>query len=67
MKILIDEFVGTNEQENVHRSCPGSHIAVSTLWLTAASILATFNLSKSWDKDGKVIQPSREYDVGLTR
>ena len=44
-----------------HRSCPGSHIARSTIWIAAASILATFDLSKSVDKDGRVIEPSREY------
>jgi len=43
------------------RICPGSHIAISTIWIAAASILATFNLSKSVDKDGKVIEPSCEY------
>ena len=50
-----------------YRSCPGNHIAISTLWLTAATILATFNLSKSLDKDGKVVEPFREYSVGLIR
>ncbi|KAF8799105.1 cytochrome P450 [Phlegmacium glaucopus] len=50
------------------RICPGSHIAFSTLWLTAASVLATFQLSKPVDKDGRVIEPSREYtDTGIFR
>ena len=43
------------------------HIAVSSLWLTAASVLSTFNLSKSVDEDGRVIEPTREYHVGLIR
>ncbi|KAF8799127.1 cytochrome P450 [Phlegmacium glaucopus] len=43
------------------RICPGSHIAFATLWLTAASVLATLQLSKPVDKDGRVIEPSREY------
>ena len=43
------------------RSCPGSHIAFSAVWLTAVTILATFNLSKAVDQEGKVIEPSREY------
>ena len=47
------------------RLCPGYHIAFSTLWLTVATILATFNLSKAMDKDGRVIEPSREYHSGL--
>ena len=49
------------------RLCPGTHIATSTLWLTAATVLSTFNLSKSVDMDGRVIEPSREYHVGLIR
>ncbi|KAF8799108.1 cytochrome P450 [Phlegmacium glaucopus] len=50
------------------RSCPGSHIAFSTVWLAAASVLATFHLSKPVNKDGRVIEPSRQYtDVGAFR
>ena len=49
------------------RLCPGYHFAFSTIWLAAATILATFNLSKAVDKDGRVVEPSREYDSGLTR
>ena len=49
------------------RICPGSHIGFSTLWLTIATILATFNLSKSVDGDGRVIEPSREYHSGLVQ
>ncbi|KAF8811640.1 cytochrome P450 [Phlegmacium glaucopus] len=49
------------------RLCPGHHVAISTIWLTAASILATFTLSKPVDKDGRVIEPSREYYAGLMR
>jgi hypothetical protein len=37
------------------------------IWLTAATALSTFNLTKSVDKDGRVIEPSREYHVGLIR
>ena len=49
------------------RLCAGYHIAFSTFWLTAGSILATFNLSKAVDKDGRVIEPSSEYSTGLIR
>ncbi|KAF8799180.1 cytochrome P450 [Phlegmacium glaucopus] len=49
------------------RSCPGSHIAFSTLWLTAASVLAAFQLSKPVNKDGRVIEPSCEYHAGVVR
>ena len=50
-----------------YRLCPGNHIARSALWISAASILATFNLSKSVDKDGRVIEPSCEYNFAFSR
>lgn len=51
----------------LNRLCPGNHIAFSTLWLTAATTLATFNFSKLVDKEGKVIEPSCEYYSGMMR
>jgi hypothetical protein len=47
----------------------GRHIACSTLWLTAATVLATFNLAKLVDTDGRVIEPSRGYQAtsGISR
>ncbi|KAF9447572.1 cytochrome P450 [Macrolepiota fuliginosa MF-IS2] len=42
------------------RICPGEHMARSTLWLTAASILALFKLAKPV-KDGAVVEPTKEY------
>ncbi|KAF9479499.1 cytochrome P450 [Pholiota conissans] len=47
------------------RICPGSHIATSVLWLTAASILSTFNISKAVDENGMPIEPNVEYKSGL--
>ena len=28
----------------LHRNCPGRHLAFSTVWLTAASLLAAYEL-----------------------
>ncbi|KIJ97415.1 hypothetical protein K443DRAFT_133869 [Laccaria amethystina LaAM-08-1] len=47
------------------RICPGSHIAHSNLWLVAASILATFNITKALDESGKEVEPGLEYITGL--
>ena len=47
------------------RICPGKHIATSTLWITVASILTTFRISKAIDADGKVIEPSQEYTSSM--
>ncbi|KAJ7644909.1 cytochrome P450 [Roridomyces roridus] len=47
------------------RICPGKHLASSTLWITIASVLAVFDLTKKVGEDGKVIEPSYEYDHGI--
>ncbi|XP_006463801.1 hypothetical protein AGABI2DRAFT_208721 [Agaricus bisporus var. bisporus H97] len=39
------------------RKCVGSHIGVSTAWMTIASILATFKISKAKDESGNIIEP----------
>ncbi|KAF8180437.1 cytochrome P450 [Pholiota molesta] len=46
------------------RICPGSHIALSNIWISLASILATFTISKARDEDGVVIEPSMKYRSG---
>ncbi|KAJ3545634.1 hypothetical protein NMY22_g2358 [Coprinellus aureogranulatus] len=40
------------------RICPGAHIATASLFMAAASILATFELSKAKDERGNIIEPS---------
>ncbi|KAJ7458888.1 cytochrome P450 [Mycena latifolia] len=47
------------------RICPGKHMAVATLWITIASILATLNIKKLRDENGKEVEPSYEYYPGL--
>ncbi|KDR66539.1 hypothetical protein GALMADRAFT_161961 [Galerina marginata CBS 339.88] len=47
------------------RICPGSQVALSVLWLTFATILATFNISKDVDENGTPVEPSVQYQSGL--
>ncbi|KAF8875230.1 cytochrome P450 [Infundibulicybe gibba] len=47
------------------RICPASHIGLSTVWITVASILATFDIDKAPDGKGGVIEPSQEYKPSL--
>ncbi|KAJ7069436.1 cytochrome P450 [Mycena amicta] len=47
------------------RICPGKHLATAILWMTIASILATFTIEKSVDEQGKVIEPTYEYFAGI--
>uniref|UniRef100_A0A0W0FF05 Cytochrome P450 n=3 Tax=Moniliophthora roreri TaxID=221103 RepID=A0A0W0FF05_MONRR len=42
------------------RICPGRHMAYSSLWISIASILKTFNISKAVDEHGNVIEPVYE-------
>ncbi|KAJ3505494.1 hypothetical protein NLJ89_g7384 [Agrocybe chaxingu] len=43
------------------RICPGRHIAVSTLWISAASILTVYDISIAMDVHGNPIVPTQEY------
>ncbi|KAJ7771576.1 cytochrome P450 [Mycena metata] len=47
------------------RICPGRHMAKAHVWLSIARILATFDITKPVDKDGKVIEPNFEYFAGM--
>jgi len=47
------------------RICPGRHMAYSSVWITAASMLATMNITKAINENGKVIEPSWEYDSSI--
>ncbi|KAF8998873.1 cytochrome P450 [Cyathus striatus] len=48
------------------RKCPGRHIALSTLWLSIASILSTFEIEKPVDKNGHIVEPTYEIvDLGI--
>ncbi|KAJ7270424.1 cytochrome P450 [Mycena rebaudengoi] len=47
------------------RICPGKDMAQWSMWITVASILASFSISKSVDEKGIGIEPSGEYTSGL--
>ncbi|THU90783.1 cytochrome P450 [Dendrothele bispora CBS 962.96] len=47
------------------RQCPGMDIAESTIWMTIASILACFDIVKSVDDEGFVIEPEEGFSSGL--
>ncbi|KAF9041392.1 cytochrome P450 [Panaeolus papilionaceus] len=43
------------------RICPGMHMGLSMVWMTALSILATYKISKALDEKGKEIEPKVEF------
>ncbi|KAJ6564499.1 cytochrome P450 [Mycena capillaripes] len=47
------------------RLCPGRHMALSSVWISVVSILATFDISEAVDERGNVIEPSYDYLSGL--
>lgn len=46
------------------RICPGSAIAIASVWITVAATLAVFDLEKPTDADGVAVEPSGEYTTG---
>ncbi|KAK7017743.1 cytochrome P450 [Favolaschia claudopus] len=44
--------------------CPGKHMALSSIWITIASILATYDIVKTVDENGNLIEPTHEYISG---
>ncbi|KAJ7483512.1 cytochrome P450 [Mycena latifolia] len=47
------------------RICPGRHMAAASLWITIVSVLATLDIKKLRDANGKEVEPSYEYCAGL--
>ncbi|KAJ7708873.1 cytochrome P450 [Mycena rosella] len=47
------------------RACPGKFMALDNLWITVASLLAVFDISKAVGEDGNVIEPTYKYCTGL--
>lgn len=49
----------------IYRVCPGRHMAFSAIWISIASILSVFNITKAQDENGNIIEPSHEYTSSL--
>ncbi|KAJ7483546.1 cytochrome P450 [Mycena latifolia] len=47
------------------RICPGKNLAMSSLWITIASILSTLDIQKARDETGMEIEPLYDYFPGL--
>ncbi|TFK97141.1 cytochrome P450 [Pterulicium gracile] len=48
------------------RICPGRHLAMNSIWITIARVLATFDIAKALDKEGDEIEPQARFTVGIT-
>ncbi|EED83484.1 predicted protein, partial [Postia placenta Mad-698-R] len=49
------------------RICPGRHLADMSVWLAAATILATLDIRKACDFNGNEIEPTLSFITGVTR
>ena len=47
------------------RICPGRFLALDSMWLTIARVLAVFEINKALDADGNEITPDGEYHRGF--
>ncbi|KAF9459534.1 cytochrome P450 [Collybia nuda] len=48
------------------RICPGRHLANASVWIALVSILATLDISKAVDDNGKEITPEVAFSSGIT-
>jgi hypothetical protein len=56
-----------NAKSIIRRICSGRYLADANLWIVMASVLATMNISKAIDTDGKEITPMPAFTSGITR
>ena len=49
------------------RACPGRHFADASLWLTMASVLATFDILPALDEQGRELLPEVAFTSGTAR
>ncbi|KAK7455838.1 hypothetical protein VKT23_010873 [Stygiomarasmius scandens] len=49
------------------RVCPGAHMALSSTWMTMASVLLTFNISEKVTENGETIKLTGEYESSLQK
>lgn len=67
-------YIGENPQPDPYkfvfgfgrRICPGAHLAEMSIFLNIANILATFNISKAVDENGKEVEPTVAWTTGPT-
>lgn len=49
------------------RRCPGQHLIEESFWIVIATMVATLDISKAVDADGKVIEPNVTFDNAVFR
>lgn len=49
----------------MQRVCPGKRMADSSLFITIAMLVASFNIAKAQDENGRDIEPDYLYKPGI--
>ncbi|THG97275.1 hypothetical protein EW026_g4689 [Hermanssonia centrifuga] len=49
------------------RRCPGVHLIEDSLWIVMATMMATLDITKPIDENGRVIQPNVSFDNSVFR
>ena len=57
--LLLTVFFFLSFLMSIYRMCPGRHFAHQSLYIAIASLLWAFDMRKSKDSSGHLIEPSR--------
>lgn len=49
------------------RACPGQHIAEASIFIEVVSVLATFDIRRKTDENGRVIEPQGGFTSAIVR
>ncbi|KAF8989155.1 cytochrome P450 [Cyathus striatus] len=61
-----ESYLQASSGSGVGKVCPGRHLADRTLFLVLSSILATLNIGRAKDQNGKEIVPKEELITGVS-
>jgi len=65
--LLTSPFKSLDNMRLSLKICPGRHLVHSSAWILMASFLATMNISKAVDANGKQIEPEIKYENSIFR
>ena len=65
--LLTSPFESLDKMRFPLKICPGRHLVQSSAWILMASVLATMNISKAVDVNGKQIEPEIKYENSIFR
>ncbi|THU98740.1 cytochrome P450, partial [Dendrothele bispora CBS 962.96] len=58
---------GFGRRQVIAKRCPGMYFADAGIWLVVASLVASVNIAKARDEQGREITPEMEFGTGIVR